>query len=97
MSAYVPVYTFYNRPLKAPGASWPFERVRVTRRVCPATVLFLHLVHRPSTQVREGENRYEIAWHYQIPYPRLHHSPKQFKYKEPPIIEFGRQDSHPSK
>ncbi|KXZ52588.1 hypothetical protein GPECTOR_9g633 [Gonium pectorale] len=42
-------------------------------------------------EIAEGEARYELAWHYRIPYPRLHHSPKQFKYKEPPVIDFSRR------
>lgn len=36
-------------------------------------------------QVSEGANRVDIAWHYLIPYPRLHHQ-KQFKYREAPIL-----------
>lgn len=43
----------------------------------------------------EGQSRHDVAWHYLIPYPRLHHS-KQQKYREPPVIDFswGRQQQH---
>ncbi len=34
-------------------------------------------------QVQEGEARYQVAWHYQIPYPRLHHG-QQVKGREVP-------------
>mmetsp|Transcript_36555 Transcript_36555/g.81385 ORF Transcript_36555/g.81385 Transcript_36555/m.81385 type:complete len:101 (-) Transcript_36555:3775-4077(-) len=36
-------------------------------------------------KISECQARYELAWHYNIPYPRLHHS-KQSKYREVPII-----------
>lgn len=46
----------------------------------------------PFAQLFEAQTRHDIAWHYGIPYPRLHHQ-KPFKYREPPVLGFpGRGD-----
>jgi hypothetical protein len=48
-------------------------------------LLFLLLL----LQLAEGKDRLEIAVHYQIPYPRMHHAPqfKRREYQDVPIIK----------
>lgn len=43
----------------------------------------------------ECQARHDIAWHYLIPYPRLHHQ-KPFKYREPPVVNFPARPGPPS-
>jgi hypothetical protein len=40
-------------------------------------------------QVAELAQRYEVAWHYKIPYPRLHHS-KQTRHRDIPQMSNTR-------
>jgi hypothetical protein len=42
-----------------------------------------------AVQLAEGRDRLEIAVHYRIPYPRMHHAPqfKRREYQDVPIIK----------
>jgi len=42
-----------------------------------------------SRKVAELAQRYEVAWHYKIPYPRLHHS-KQTRHRDIPQMSNTR-------
>jgi hypothetical protein len=41
------------------------------KSICQACNLFF----AGFLQIDEGEKRYQIAWHYKIPYPRVHNLP----------------------
>jgi hypothetical protein len=52
-----------------------------------------------NTQLAEAAQRLEVGKHYGIPYPRLHHSPEQFKrrtYMAPPQMPPSRRGSKPA-
>ncbi|KAG6545351.1 hypothetical protein Mapa_013200 [Marchantia paleacea] len=68
-----------------------------------------HLAHAEEIdrKIFEGESRHDIAWHYKIPYPRLHNFPAGSFTEKPsriagpsfeiPSDEMGTVDEEPSK
>lgn len=48
------------------------QRVTFTSCVCVSIIKTKAMCDLWLLQLEEGEKRYQIAWHYKIPYPRLH-------------------------